>query len=104
MNQVSRQVAWITILLTIGIALRFLIASVGFTYDMQSYNIVGKIVNSGGNVYRETTRYNYGPLWFLIVGAFYKFSNYFVDSFLVFRFSLTGLLVIVDVFIWYLLY
>ena len=37
-------------------------------YDMQSFEIVAGIVRQGGNVYRETVRYNYSPLWSMILG------------------------------------
>lgn len=40
----------------------------GPTFDYESYEIVAGIANAGGNVYAETSRYNYGPLWFLLLG------------------------------------
>lgn len=39
-------------------------------YDTESYAIVADVVTRGGDPYRETTRYNYSPLWaFVIAGA-----------------------------------
>ncbi len=39
-------------------------------YDTESYDIVADVVTRGGDPYRETTRYNYSPLWaFVIAGA-----------------------------------
>ncbi len=32
-------------------------------YDTDSYAIVAEVVRRGGDPYRETTRYNYSPLW-----------------------------------------
>jgi len=39
-------------------------------FDEDSYEIVQGIVRAGGNVYAETSRYNYAPPWFLVLGAF----------------------------------
>lgn len=39
-------------------------------FDQDSYELVQGIVRDGGNVYAETTRYNYAPPWFLVLGAF----------------------------------
>ena len=36
-------------------------------YDTESYGIVAGIVRHGGDIYRETSRYNYSPLWALAV-------------------------------------
>jgi hypothetical protein len=33
------------------------------TYDMTSWRIVLEILERGGDLYRETARYNYSPLW-----------------------------------------
>ena len=58
-------------LLSLGVVLRILLAlSFPGNFDRASYEIVGTIVQSGGNVYAETARYNYAPPWFLILGAF----------------------------------
>lgn len=52
-----------------GTLIRMLLASMYFgNYDMQSYEIVANIVNAGGNVYAQTPRYNYSPIWFTIIG------------------------------------
>jgi hypothetical protein len=91
-------------LLFFGFVLRLLAASFGYTYDLDSYSIVGKIITTGGNVYNETIRYNYGPLWFYVVGAVYKFSTYFHASFMVFRFTLASILAFVDIGICIVLY
>jgi hypothetical protein len=56
-------------LMAVGIVARFLLPVLGHNFDFESYRIVGDIVTRGGNVYAETTRYNYGPIWFLILGA-----------------------------------
>jgi hypothetical protein len=38
-------------------------------YDMQSWKTVSRTILAGGNVYLETTRYNYSPLWAYLVGG-----------------------------------
>ena len=32
-------------------------------YDTESYSLVAEIARRGGDLYRETTRYNYSPVW-----------------------------------------
>jgi glycosyltransferase involved in cell wall biosynthesis len=50
-------------------AMKFFATRYGPTFDYESYEIVADIANAGGNVYAETIRYNYGPLWFLLLGS-----------------------------------
>lgn len=52
-----------------GFLIKFIIATTGFTFDFKSYLIVSDIVLNGGNVYSETARYNYAPLWFLVLST-----------------------------------
>lgn len=53
-----------------GIALRILLAlTTQGNFDAVSYEIVADIMRRGGNVYAETTRYNYSPVWFHILDA-----------------------------------
>ena len=93
----------IYVLLAFGVVARLLAASLGFTYDMESYEQVGRLVASGANVYESTTRYNYGPVWFLVLGVLYKFSSFFPDPFAVLRFSIPFLLSFVDLGIFFFL-
>ena len=54
----------------VGLGLRLWLAAGHYgNYDEVSFEHVSGIVARGGNVYAETTRYNYGPAWFLILGA-----------------------------------
>ena len=63
---------WILLLLILlGIILRMLVAARGYNYDLNSYILVAKIVDSGKNVYVSTYRYNYAPLWSQIVYLLY---------------------------------
>lgn len=57
----------IVFILLAGLALRLICAGREPNYDIYSYRIVADIVARGGNVYAETTRYNYGPVWFHIL-------------------------------------
>lgn len=63
------------VVIVIGCALRFLIREIGHNYDFESYKIVGEIVARGGNVYQETARYNYGPLFMYCQGFLWKLSR-----------------------------
>ena len=57
------------VLSIVSTALKFRASMAGWYYDFESYEIVADIVNAGGNVYAETSRYNYGPIWFLLLGS-----------------------------------
>lgn len=57
------------VILLIGCAIRIGAATRGFNYDVESYWIVSGIVLDGESVYARTDRYNYGPLWYLILGV-----------------------------------
>lgn len=58
----------------LGLAARFAAAvpgyaNHGYNFDVNSWFIVADIARHGGNVYAETDRYNYGPVWFLVLHA-----------------------------------
>lgn len=74
-TMISRRVLFLILLLIIinGTIIRLVLASACYgNYDMQSYEMVADIVNEGGNVYAQTFRYNYSPLWFTLLGALRK--------------------------------
>ena len=77
---------------------KFLISFKGWNFDYESYCIVADIVNSDGNVYAQTTRYNYGPIWFNILGII---KNIFGPCF---RYGIIAVLSLVDVGIAFLLW
>ncbi|MGA2324553.1 MAG: hypothetical protein ABSG22_11995 [Sedimentisphaerales bacterium] len=53
-----------------GTLIRLILAKVVFgNFDMQSYETVVGILNEGGNVYAKTARYNYSPVWFMVLLA-----------------------------------
>src|SRR5258708_36698521 len=64
MPHANKKRAAFTILLLSGIALRVYIATFGHNSDLESYEIVADLVARGKSVYANTTRYNYGPIWF----------------------------------------
>ncbi|HEX6258494.1 MAG TPA: hypothetical protein VFZ48_03370 [Candidatus Saccharimonadales bacterium] len=88
--------------LFVGVLLRLLVMLRGHNFDYQSYTIVGDIVLGGGNVYALTPRYNYGPAWFTILGAFRGIGQLFNNQ-EVFRVLIVLLLTAVDVAIAFLL-
>ena len=59
------------LLISNGIIIRSLLAYVPYgNFDSTSWEIVSKIVRRGGNIYTETNRYNYTPIWAYILGFF----------------------------------
>ena len=75
MNQkMNKQYIIFVCLLAIGIFLRFVVMTFGHNFDFASYCIVGDIAGNLRNVYAETERYNYGPIFFCIQGFLYRLS------------------------------
>lgn len=97
---------WIAALLFLGVGLRYLAGLRGFNYDVESYQLVSDILRSGNNVYAHTSRYNYAPLWFNILGLFSWISlkaGDLDDAMRIFLALLTTLLTLVDLAIFFLL-
>src|ERR1017187_4933621 len=67
MKKIALDWRGVALVLLIGLAARMAAAACGHNYDMESYFIVTKILAAGDNVYAETQRYNYGPVWFLVL-------------------------------------
>jgi hypothetical protein len=55
----------------VGVGARLWLATLGHNYDMTCWEVASDLVVSGQNVYANTTprQYNYGPAWFLLLGA-----------------------------------
>lgn len=70
---------------------KLLLAMRGYNYDFESYKIVAALVEEGKNVYAETFRYNYGPIWFYVLWVLKMISGS------LFRYSLPLFLGIVDI-------
>jgi hypothetical protein len=58
-------------------------------FDAASYEIVAGIVERGGNVYAETSRYNYSPVWSFVLLVLHQLP-------VSFRFAVGGFLSLVD--------
>lgn len=93
----------VMLVIGIGIFLRLLVSLLGNNFDLESYRIVAKIVNHGGNVYRDTTRYNYGPIWSYVVFIIYRIALLLPNSYFMFRFLVSVFLTLVDLGIFFVL-
>lgn len=75
MNQeIERKYIIIFLFISLGIMLRYWVMTFNHTFDFESYCIVGDLVGHMQNVYANTTRYNYGPIFFGVLGLLYKIS------------------------------
>ncbi len=64
----TRVVITAALIILAGTIIRLVLASAAFgNFDMDSYEIVVGIDHRGGNVYAETERYNYSPVWLMIL-------------------------------------
>jgi len=69
---VSKRGVAITVVMVIlaGTVIRLILAGVVYgNFDMMSYELATYIASHGGNVYAETARYNYSPVWFMVLLA-----------------------------------
>lgn len=71
----------VSVLVLLGLIARVWVATMGGNYDLESYGIVAEIMENGGNVYGETYRYNYGPLWFYLLSLINEISKLQLVSF-----------------------
>jgi hypothetical protein len=62
-------------------------------YDQISFEIVSDIMMRGGNVYAETERYNYAPLWAYILLALRWIAD---STYLPFHFIIRSFLAAID--------
>lgn len=67
-NSWLQKAAMMTTILILGTGIRLMLAYELYgNYDQNSYEIVTDILRHGGNVYVETSRYNYSPVWFYVL-------------------------------------
>lgn len=59
----------------------YFLAATEHNTDMVSFRIVSKLMYSGGNVYTDTTRYNYGPIWAYVLAFLRYIQLQFFDPF-----------------------
>jgi hypothetical protein len=96
----SRSNCWLLAVLVIGLGARLWVATRGHNFDMTSYMIVADITHHGGNVYVETDRYNYGPVWFEILHSLYLLAGHHMMAF---RYLIAFFLSLVDVGVFFIL-
>ena len=84
----------------IGLGCRFLLPVRGHNYDFDSFMIVAGIVDGGNNVYANTPRYNYGPVWFNVLHLLFQLAS---KDAIIFRYLLVAFLSAVDLFIFIVL-
>ena len=63
------------VMIFVGIIMRFSVATIGHNLDFDSYCIVGEIAGHFRNVYAETYRYNYAPVFLCIQGVLYRIAQ-----------------------------
>lgn len=64
----------------LGVILRFVVMSFGHNFDFQSYILVGDLMVNNLDVYANTERYNYGPI-FMFFEKYFYLSTTLVDDF-----------------------
>ena len=89
--------------LVVGLLLRLVLPFRGFNYDIESWKIAADIMAHGGNVYGETGRYNYGPIWFHILHLLDVMPGTGFGQFFAFRYKVAAFLTCVDVAIFVIL-
>lgn len=89
--------AWFMLVIVAGSLLRLAAAQRGYNFDISSYRIVADIMANDGNVYLETQRYNYGPIWFHILAFLDILPFPISDPLLSLRWKVTAFLTIIDI-------
>jgi hypothetical protein len=90
---------YLILIISLGFGLRLIAAAWGHNYDYESYRMVTGLVEQGANVYAGTSRYNYGPLWFMVLGNLNSLAKAFPWNEQIFRLLLVGLLSYADLLI-----
>ena len=86
-----------TLFISLGIFARFFAMAIGHNYDFASYCIVGEIAGNFRNVYEETARYNYGPVFLCIQGLLYRISQIKAENWeLIYRILMVSVLTLAD--------
>ena len=73
------------LLIVLGIILRYAAMSLGYNCDFTNFYNSASIAGKFQNIYTNTIYYNYGPILYFILGAFYRISLLFQNSELAFR-------------------
>lgn len=91
-------------IVVVAVVMRLLVMTLGHNFDFESYLIVGEIVRNGGNVYAETLRYNYAPVFSFVQGFFYYISSFFENQNYVFRLFIMGFITCFEIALSFVLY
>jgi hypothetical protein len=91
---------WLGLVLIAGLTARFAVGTFGHNFDFDSYRIVTGLMAQGKNVYANTERYNYGPVWFNLLHLLDALAGHDPR---IFRWLLTGVLSAADVGIFFVL-
>jgi hypothetical protein len=83
-SRLDKEMAF-SLVLVLGISLRYLAMTRGHNFDFDSYKIVGGLVASGQNVYANTSGYNHGPLFLWIQGLCFKIGTHTSEGDWLFR-------------------
>lgn len=89
--------ALVLLVAVLGVATRMVVATAGYGQDLSSYRLVLEIAEQGGNVYAETWRYNYGPVWLKLLGLLDGLPGIHPDPLVSLRLKVSAFLALVDV-------
>lgn len=96
-EKINKRIAFVIFLYTLGVIMRYWAMSIGSGFDFESYCIVGDLASHFQSVYAGTTRYNYGPIFFMIQGICFAISHIFsMDVEQTYRVILVGLFTLAD--------
>ncbi len=95
--QTSHAGGWFILIILVGSIIRLAIAQRGYNFDIASYRIVADILVKDGNVYVETQRYNYGPIWFYILSFLDYLPFPVADPLLSLRWKVSSFLTLTDI-------
>ena len=96
-EKIDKRMIFVLFLYVFGVIMRYWAMSIGSGFDFESYCIVGDLVCDWKNVYAETTRYNYGPIFFMIQGLSYTVAHIFsMDVLQTYRVILIGIFTLAD--------
>ena len=91
-----KQVLILILVTLLGVGIRLYLAFYYYgNYDQNSYEIVVDIMRRGGNVYSETSRYNYSPVWSYCL---FYLNELAIFTQFKFHFVLRSFLTLIDVF------
>lgn len=87
----------VSLLLFLGVVMRYWVMTFGHNFDFESYCTVGDIAGHLHNVYAQTARYNYGPIFFCLLGLLYRISFLISnDPILTYRVLVVSVLTLAD--------